>query len=64
MRMTAAADSQTFADQSRTLRRRGVTVRKTMDTLIATYCIESGLSRLFDDRDFQPFVDHLSLNAA
>ena len=45
----------------RTLRTRGVTVRKTIDTLIATRCIESGYSLLYGDRDFDPFVEHLGL---
>lgn len=48
----------------RILRSRGVTVRKTIDCLIATRCIEDGHSLLFSDRDFQPFVDHLGLVAA
>lgn len=45
----------------RTLRSRGVTIRKTIDTLIATRCIEDGLSLLYSDRDFEPFVEHLGL---
>jgi predicted nucleic acid-binding protein len=45
----------------RTLRKLGVTVRKTIDTVIATRCIESGHELLHDDRDFDPFVKHLGL---
>jgi hypothetical protein len=45
----------------RMLRKAGVTVRKTIDTLIATRCIESGYELLQDDRDFDPFVKHLGL---
>jgi predicted nucleic acid-binding protein len=45
----------------RALRKRGVTVRKTIDTVIATRCIESGYDLLHSDRDFDPFVDHLGL---
>ncbi len=45
----------------RHLRAQGVTVRKTIDTVIATYCIENELPLLFSDRDFDPFVDHLGL---
>jgi predicted nucleic acid-binding protein len=45
----------------RTLRRLGVTVRKTIDTVIATRCIESGFELLHNDRDFDPFVKHLGL---
>jgi predicted nucleic acid-binding protein len=48
----------------RTLRARGITVRKTIDTVIATRCIESGLSLLYSDRDFAPFVEHLGLVSA
>lgn len=45
----------------RALRGLGFTVRKTIDTLIATRCIESGYSLLYSDRDFDPFVQHLGL---
>jgi hypothetical protein len=38
-------------------------VRKTIDCLIATWCIEHGVPLLFSDRDFQPFVEHLGLQA-
>ncbi len=48
----------------RRLRELGSTVRKTIDTLIATRCIEDGLSLLYSDRDFDPFVQHLGLKAA
>jgi predicted nucleic acid-binding protein len=51
------------ADNFRTLRKRGITVRKTADVIIATFCIEARHSLLFADRDFQPFVDHLDLRA-
>lgn len=52
------------AKNFRLLRRKGVTVRKTIDTLIATRCVESGHELLYDDRDFDPFVKHLGLRAA
>jgi predicted nucleic acid-binding protein len=45
----------------RVLRSLGVTVRKTIDTVIATRCIESGFDLLHNDRDFDPFVKHLGL---
>ena len=48
----------------RSLRARGVTVRKAIDTLIATRCIHDGLPLLFSDRDFEPFVEHLGLRSA
>jgi hypothetical protein len=45
----------------RTLRGLGVTVRKTIDTLIATRCIADRHQLLYSDRDFEPFVQHLGL---
>ena len=45
----------------RILRAKGITVRKTIDTLIATRCIIDGHALLFSDRDFAPFVEHLGL---
>jgi predicted nucleic acid-binding protein len=49
------------AQNYRTLRRRGITVRKTIDTLIATRCIVDNIPLLYSDRDFDPFVEHLGL---
>ena len=49
------------AKNFRTLRGFGITVRKTIDTLIATRCIESGYVLLHNDRDFEPFVKHFKL---
>jgi predicted nucleic acid-binding protein len=45
----------------RALRALGITVRKTIDTLIATRCIESDLILLHSDRDFDAFTQHLGL---
>jgi predicted nucleic acid-binding protein len=45
----------------RKLRSLGVTVRKTIDTVIATRCIASGYDLLHSDRDFDPFAEHLGL---
>jgi predicted nucleic acid-binding protein len=50
------------AKNHRALRRRGVTIRKTVDTMIATRCIEGGYDLLHCDRDFDPFVEYLGLN--
>jgi predicted nucleic acid-binding protein len=50
------------ANNFRALRRLGVTVRKAIDTLIATRCIEDGHSLLHNDRDFDPFVKYLGLH--
>lgn len=52
------------AHNFRLLRSKGVTVRKTIDTVIATRCIADDIALLFSDRDFQPFVDHLGLASA
>ncbi len=51
------------AKNFRVLRSHGVTVRKTIDTVIATRCIESGSPLLYSDRDFDPFVEHLGLRS-
>lgn len=48
----------------RMLRALGITPRKTIDTIIATRCIESGYTLMHSDRDFDPFVEHLGLQAA
>lgn len=48
----------------RALRALGITVRKTIDTVIATRCMESGFMPLYSDKDFEPFVRHLGLRAA
>jgi predicted nucleic acid-binding protein len=49
------------AKNFRVLRNLGVTVHKTIDTVIATRCIESGYDLLHNDRDFDPFAKHLGL---
>lgn len=48
----------------RALRSRGVTVRKTIDTVIAIRCIKDRFALLYSDRDFDPFVEHLGLRSA
>jgi len=52
------------ADNYRALRRRGITVRKPIDAIIATFCIERRTPLLYSDRDFDPFVRHLALKPA
>ncbi|WP_245551599.1 type II toxin-antitoxin system VapC family toxin [Gilvimarinus chinensis] len=52
------------ADNFRKLRKKGITIRKTADVIIASYCIEHNLPLLFSDKDFQPFVKHLGLQNA
>lgn len=49
------------AKNFRKLRALGFTVRKTIDTVIATRCIMDGLELLHCDRDFDPFAEHLGL---
>ena len=49
------------ADNFRALRKKGITVRKTADVIIASFCIERKLPLLFSDKDFKPFVKHLGL---
>ena len=49
------------AKNYRTLRRLGITVRKTIDCVIATWCIENGVPLLHSDKDFEPFEQHLGL---
>ena len=51
------------AENFRTLRSLGITVRKTIDTLIATRCIANDFALLHADRDFEPFVTHLGLRS-
>jgi predicted nucleic acid-binding protein len=48
----------------RALRKRGITIRKTIDTVIATRCIESGYELLHSDKDFEPFAKYLGLRVA
>ena len=49
------------AQNYRLLRQRGYTVRKTIDCLIATFCIEAEHGLLHRDHDFDPFEKHLGL---
>ena len=49
------------AQNYRLLRKAGITVRKTIDIVIATFCIMEGLTLLHDDHDFVPMVSHFSL---
>ena len=49
------------AGHYRALRDRGVTVRKTVDLIIGTFCLERGHVLLHDDRDFNSMAMHLGL---
>jgi predicted nucleic acid-binding protein len=59
--MVGEAIAVAAARNYRSLRKRGVTVRKTIDLLIGTWCIENRRPLLHDDRDFRPMVQHLGL---
>lgn len=52
------------AENFRKLRKTGVTIRKTADVIIASFCIEHRIPLLFSDKDFKPFVEHLGLSEA
>ena len=52
------------ADNYRLLRKQGITIRKTADVIIASFCMENDLPLLFSDKDFIPFVKHLKLVSA
>ena len=52
------------AENFRALRKKGITIRKPVDVIIASFCIERKLPLLFSDRDFTPFVKNLGLISA
>jgi len=52
------------AEHYRQLRKTGITVRKTIDVIIATFCIIEGLTLLHDDRDFEPIASHFPLKTS
>ena len=62
--LLGAARARRAAARYRELRRRGLTVRKPNDALIASYCIDEGHDLLTADRDFQPYADHLGPSLA
>ncbi len=45
----------------RSLRKKGITVRKTVDVIMGTFCIENNISLLHDDHDFDPMEKYLGL---
>lgn len=51
------------ADNYRKLRKKGITIEKTADLIIATFCIKNQLPLLFTDKDFVPFTQHLKLRS-
>lgn len=48
----------------RRLRAKGITIRRTADLIIGSYCMEHGHSLLHADRDFDPMAEHLGLRIA
>ncbi|MSQ98396.1 MAG: PIN domain nuclease [Xanthomonadales bacterium] len=62
--MFGKGTSEKCAENYRALRKKGITIRKTTDVIIATFCIEQRMPLLFIDRNFIPFVDHLGLSSA
>lgn len=56
-RSVAVSSARNF----KALRNKGITIRKTVDCLIASFCIERGFRLLHNDRDFDPFEKHLGL---
>jgi hypothetical protein len=59
--MVGDANAVAAARNFRSLRRRGITIRKTIDMLIGTWCIENRMPLLHNDSDFRPMVRHLGL---
>lgn len=49
------------AENFRFLRTKGITIRKTVDLIIGTFCIENDIVLLHDDRDFEPMGQYLNL---
>jgi predicted nucleic acid-binding protein len=61
VRIGGTATALAAVDHYRSLRRRGITVRKAVDCLIAAWCIARGVPLLHADRDFAPFAEHCGL---
>ena len=59
--MAGEAIAVTAARNFRSLRKRGITIRKTIDLLIGTLCIENRRPLLHNDSDFRPMARHLGL---
>ena len=59
--MAGDAIAVAAARNFRSLRKRGITVRKTIDLLIGTWCIENRRPLLHNDGDFRPMARHLGL---
>lgn len=53
-----------YANHYRSLRKKGFTIRKTNDVIIASFCIEKKMPLLYSGRDFAPFAQYLNLQSA
>jgi hypothetical protein len=51
------------AENYRLLRKKGITVRKTIDVIIGTFCINENIALLHNDKDFEPMTKHLGLQS-
>ncbi|MBL0702119.1 MAG: PIN domain nuclease [Desulfosarcina sp.] len=51
------------AENYRKLRKKGITVRKTIDVIIGTFCINNNIPLLHNDKDFEPMVKYLGLKS-
>lgn len=60
--MAGDAIAVAAARNSRLLRRRGITIRRTIDLLSGTWCIENRRPLLHNNSDFHPMARHLGLN--
>ena len=49
------------AQNYRRLRKYGITIRKTIDVIIGTFCIENGYELIHNDKDFDPIEEYLGL---
>ena len=52
------------AQNYRLLRKKGITIRKTIDIIIGTFCNENNFTLLYSDRDFDPLVKYLGLKSS
>ncbi|MBK8452860.1 MAG: PIN domain nuclease [Thiofilum sp.] len=62
--MLTTAIALQSAENFRSLRKQGITIRKTIDVLIATFCINQQLPLLHADKDFEPFHQYYGLKRA
>ncbi|PIQ63926.1 MAG: VapC toxin family PIN domain ribonuclease [Bacteroidetes bacterium CG12_big_fil_rev_8_21_14_0_65_60_17] len=61
--MLGASRAVQSANYFRMLRKKGITIPKTADIIIAGFCIDNGFPLLYSDRDFDPFAQHFGLKS-